>query len=65
MTGHRKRLYLALPNWAHELHSTNRALVPRHYSDRMHKQARKVARKLLRCCQKKQDCREIKEQLEV
>lgn len=58
MTGHRKRMFLALSGWSHEKHSTNRSVVGRHYSDRMRKRARKVGRKLLRAWQKRQDRKE-------
>lgn len=59
MTGHRKRMYLALPRWSHEIYSTNRSIVAPHYSDRMRKRARKVSRKLLRAFQKRQDRKEL------
>ena len=64
MTGHRKRLYLALPRWAHEVYSTNRGIVGWAYSDRRRKRAKTLAHKLLRTYQKKQDRKEIKEQTE-
>ena len=61
MSGHRKRMYAALHGWSHEIHSTNRSVVDWHYSDRMHKRARKVSRKLLRAWQKRQDRKEMQE----
>ena len=59
--GHRKRMFLALPHWTHEMFSTNHGIIGRHYSDRMRKRSRKVSRKLLRAWQKRQDRQEAAE----
>ena len=61
--GHRKRMFAALAGWSHEIFSTNRGIIGTAYSDRRRKRAKAIAHKLLRAYQKRQDRKEVAEQM--
>lgn len=61
--GHRKRMFSALQGWSHEIFSTNRGVIGWAYSDRRRKRAKVIAHKLLRAYQKRQDRKEVAEQM--